>query len=95
MDLLRRVGMLKCTPAFTPMTVVDKLSANEDTLLSVDDATRYHTVVGTVKVTHTYLSRFIILLSTKSLNTFMLLAILIGQLISAFFGLSSSLCGMV
>jgi histone deacetylase 1/2 len=46
MDLLQRAGMLKCTPATTPMTVVDKLSANEGPLLSDDDATRYRSVVG-------------------------------------------------
>jgi histone deacetylase 1/2 len=46
LDLLQRAGMLKCTPASTPMTVVDKLSAHEGTLLSADDATRYRSVVG-------------------------------------------------
>jgi histone deacetylase 1/2 len=46
MDLLQRAGMLKCTPASTPMIVVDRLSAHEGTLLSVADATRYRSVVG-------------------------------------------------
>ncbi|XP_051196547.1 uncharacterized mitochondrial protein AtMg00810-like [Lolium perenne] len=46
MDLLQRAGMLKCTPASTPMTVVDKLSAHEGVLLSADAATRYRSVVG-------------------------------------------------
>jgi histone deacetylase 1/2 len=46
MDLLQRAGMLKCTPASTPMTVVDKLSAHEGVLLSADAATWYRSVVG-------------------------------------------------
>jgi histone deacetylase 1/2 len=46
MDLLQRAGMLKCTPASTPMTVVDRLSAHEGVLLSADEATRYRSVVG-------------------------------------------------
>jgi histone deacetylase 1/2 len=46
MDLLQRAGLLKCTPASTPMTVVDKLSAHEGALLSDEDATRYRSVVG-------------------------------------------------
>ncbi|KAK1677491.1 hypothetical protein QYE76_038339 [Lolium multiflorum] len=46
MDLLQCAGLLKCTPASTPMTVVDKLSAHEGALLSDEDATRYRSVVG-------------------------------------------------
>ncbi|KAK1604433.1 hypothetical protein QYE76_028106 [Lolium multiflorum] len=46
LDLLQRAGMLKCTPASTPMTVVDKLSASEGVLLTADEATRYRSVVG-------------------------------------------------
>jgi len=46
MDILQRAYMLKCTLASTHMTVVDKLSINEGTLLSADDATRYRNIVG-------------------------------------------------
>jgi histone deacetylase 1/2 len=46
MDILQRANMLKCTPAVTPMTVVDKLSAYEGDLLSDADATRYRSIVG-------------------------------------------------
>jgi hypothetical protein len=46
MDLLQRANMLKCTPAATPMTVLDKLSIHEGALLSGDDATRYRSIVG-------------------------------------------------
>jgi hypothetical protein len=59
MDLLQRAGMLKCTPTSTPMTVVDKLSAHEGTILSIVDATRYRSVVGGLQyltLTHSDLS---------------------------------------
>ncbi|XP_071685432.1 uncharacterized protein [Lolium perenne] len=46
MELLQRANMLKCTPATTPMTVIDKLSASEGTLHSADDSTRYRSIVG-------------------------------------------------
>jgi histone deacetylase 1/2 len=46
MDLLQRAGMLKCTPASTPMTIVDKLSAHDGVLISADDATRYRSAIG-------------------------------------------------
>jgi histone deacetylase 1/2 len=46
MELLQRANMLKCMPASTPMTVVDRLSAHEGTPLSADDATRYRSIVG-------------------------------------------------
>jgi hypothetical protein len=46
MKLLQRAGMLKCTPASTPMTIVDKLCAHDGVLLSADDATRYRSAVG-------------------------------------------------
>ncbi|KAK1642790.1 hypothetical protein QYE76_060595 [Lolium multiflorum] len=46
MDLLQRANMLKCTPATTPMTAIDKLSLHEGTLLSADDATHYRSIVG-------------------------------------------------
>jgi histone deacetylase 1/2 len=45
-DLLQRAGMLKCAPASTPMTVTDRLSAHEGTLLTADEATRYRSIVG-------------------------------------------------
>ena len=46
MDLLRRDGMLQCKPATTPMSVTDKLSVVDGSLLSSDDATEYRDVVG-------------------------------------------------
>jgi histone deacetylase 1/2 len=46
LDLLRRAGMLKCSPAPTPMTVSDKLSNSDGDLLSAEDATKYRSIVG-------------------------------------------------
>jgi histone deacetylase 1/2 len=45
-DLLQRAGMLKCTPVSTPMASFDKLSATDGTLLSSEDSTHYHSIVG-------------------------------------------------
>nr|XP_051221155.1 uncharacterized mitochondrial protein AtMg00810-like [Lolium perenne] len=46
LDLLRRVGMLKCTPVSTPMAATEKLSCSDGDLLSAEDATRYRSIVG-------------------------------------------------
>jgi hypothetical protein len=45
-DLLRRAGMLQCSPVTTPMCATEKLSALEGTLLSSDDVTSYRSIVG-------------------------------------------------
>ena len=46
LDLLRRAGMLKCKPVFTPMSATDRLSALDGDSLSADDATEYRSIVG-------------------------------------------------
>jgi histone deacetylase 1/2 len=46
LDLLRRSGMLKCKHATTPMSATDRLSALDGDLLSPDDATEYHSLIG-------------------------------------------------
>ncbi|KAM3294017.1 hypothetical protein ACQJBY_037111 [Aegilops geniculata] len=46
LDLLHRVGMLKCKHAITPMSATDRLSALDGDLLSPDDATEYRSLVG-------------------------------------------------
>jgi hypothetical protein len=45
MDLLKRVGMLSCKPAITPLSSTGKLSAHEGEVLSLEDATRYRSIV--------------------------------------------------
>jgi histone deacetylase 1/2 len=46
LDLLQRADMTKCTPVSTPMASSDRLSTTEGVLLSSDDSTRYHSIVG-------------------------------------------------
>ena len=46
LDLLRRVGMLQCKHATTPMSATDWLSALDGALLPSDDATEYRSIVG-------------------------------------------------
>jgi histone deacetylase 1/2 len=45
-ELLRRAGLLKCAPVNTPMASTDKLSSLDGTLLSVEESTRYCSIVG-------------------------------------------------
>lgn len=45
-DLLRRMSMLNCKPANTPMSTSEQLLAYEGTCLGPEDATRYQSVVG-------------------------------------------------
>ena len=45
-ELLRRAGLLQCTPASTPMASSDKLTATDGTLLTAEESTRYRSVVG-------------------------------------------------
>jgi histone deacetylase 1/2 len=45
-ELLRRAGLLKCTPASTPMASSEKLSSTDGVLLTADESTRYCSVVG-------------------------------------------------
>jgi histone deacetylase 1/2 len=46
LDLLARAGMLKCSPAHTPMAASDRLSAFDGDVLSADEATKYRSIVG-------------------------------------------------
>jgi histone deacetylase 1/2 len=45
-DLLNKVGMIKCKISPTPLSATEKLSREDGTLLSVEDATRYRSIVG-------------------------------------------------
>jgi hypothetical protein len=55
-DLVRWVGMLLCKPAPTLMSTLKKLSAYEGEPLSLDDVTKYHSVVGALQyLSHTRL----------------------------------------
>jgi histone deacetylase 1/2 len=46
LDLLHRASMLNCKHAATPMSATDPLSVLDADLLSPDDATEYHSLVG-------------------------------------------------
>jgi hypothetical protein len=46
LDLLRRAGMLKCAPVYTPMSATDSLSTTDGTLLTPEEITTYHSNVG-------------------------------------------------
>jgi hypothetical protein len=48
-DLLQRVGLLSCKPAITPLSSTGKLSAHEGEVLSLEDATRYRSIVGALQ----------------------------------------------
>ncbi|XP_071679843.1 uncharacterized protein [Lolium perenne] len=48
-DILKRVGMLTCKPTNTPMSTSEKLSAYEGNSLSLEDATRYRSIVGALQ----------------------------------------------
>jgi histone deacetylase 1/2 len=49
LDLLERVGMSSCKPSPTPLSASEKLSAHEGDALSLDDSTRYRSVVGALQ----------------------------------------------
>lgn len=46
LELLRRAGLLKCSPASTPMISSDKLSSTDGTPLSPEESTRRRIIVG-------------------------------------------------
>jgi histone deacetylase 1/2 len=46
LDLLRGGGMLQCHSVTTPMTATEKLTSTDGDLLSSEDATTYHSIVG-------------------------------------------------
>ncbi|XP_051229106.1 uncharacterized mitochondrial protein AtMg00810-like [Lolium perenne] len=46
LDLLARVGMLKCTPVTTPMASSERLCSVDGDPLSSEDATHYRSIVG-------------------------------------------------
>jgi hypothetical protein len=48
-DLLQRAGMTTCKPAPTPLSSSSKFSAHDGVLLSPEDATKYHIVVGALQ----------------------------------------------
>jgi hypothetical protein len=45
-DLLKRAGMVTCKHVNTPPSTLEKLSAQEGTLLGPNEATSYHSLVG-------------------------------------------------
>jgi hypothetical protein len=48
-DILKRVGMMNCKPVKTPMTVSEKLSSHDDTILAAEDASKYQSIVGALQ----------------------------------------------
>lgn len=48
-DILLRSGMVKCKPVSTPLAANEKLSLSDGTMLSNEDATTYHSVVGALQ----------------------------------------------
>jgi hypothetical protein len=48
-DILRRVGMLACKPAPTPLSTLEKLSAYTGDRLGRDDISRYRSIVGALQ----------------------------------------------
>jgi histone deacetylase 1/2 len=48
-DILSRVGMTKCKPVTTPLSVTEKLSRFDGSPLGVDDSTKYRSIVGALQ----------------------------------------------
>ncbi|KAM3214769.1 hypothetical protein ACQJBY_066994 [Aegilops geniculata] len=48
-DILRRVGLLKCKPVSTPISISEKLSVESGESLGSEDATNYRSVVGALQ----------------------------------------------
>jgi hypothetical protein len=48
-DLLKCVGMFSYKPSITPLSSTGKLSAHEGEVLSLEDATRYQSIVGALQ----------------------------------------------
>lgn len=48
-DILTRVGMNRCKPSSTPLSVSEELSSHEGTLLGPNDSTRYRSIVGALQ----------------------------------------------
>jgi hypothetical protein len=46
LELLRRASMLQCHTMLTPMTSNERLTSSDGELLSSEDATTYHSIVG-------------------------------------------------
>jgi hypothetical protein len=45
-DILQRVGMMICKPESTPLSATEKLSRTEGQPLSIEDSTKYRSIVG-------------------------------------------------
>jgi histone deacetylase 1/2 len=48
-NILRRVGMSNCKPVSTPLSISEKLSLHEGSLLGPSDATQYRSAVGALQ----------------------------------------------
>jgi histone deacetylase 1/2 len=46
LDLLACAGMLKCNPVTTPMSSSERLCSTDGDIMSSEEATRYHSLVG-------------------------------------------------
>jgi hypothetical protein len=76
LDLLARANMLKCSPVTTPMSPSERLCSADGDVLSSEDATTNHSLVGGIQyLTMTWPD--LSLLSIKSINIFMSLALLV------------------
>lgn len=48
-DLLKRAGMFNCKTVSTPLSTIEKLSAYNGSILGVNDATKYRSIVGALQ----------------------------------------------
>ncbi|MFS9531495.1 hypothetical protein Q6247_25290, partial [Klebsiella pneumoniae] len=48
-EILARVGMARCKSSPTPLSASERLSKHEGDLLSVEDSTRYRSIIGALQ----------------------------------------------
>jgi hypothetical protein len=77
-DVLHRVGMINCKSCTTRLSTSGKLKIGSGDLLSLEDATRYRSIVGALQyltLTRSYLS----FQSTRCVSFYMRQPLIIGQ----------------
>jgi hypothetical protein len=83
-DILQRVGMMTCKPESTPLSASEKLSPTEGQPLSIEDSTKYRSIVGALQ--YLTLTRPIFQ-SIKSVNFYILPPVNIGLQSRGFCGI--------